>query len=95
MKRGFLGRRLVPLLDLGGGEARGPLPEARPTPTQRKRIGKAPSYLKTKPEGRNLPPSLPIMITAHSFCRFVYSCNAFNQKKPLFYFGGMKEEKTE
>lgn len=53
VKRGFLGRRLVPLGSRWRGDP-GPLPEANPTSTQRKRMGKAPSCLKTKREGRNL-----------------------------------------
>lgn len=53
VKRGFLGRRPMPLGSGWRGDP-GPLPEANPTSTQRKRMGKAPSCLKTKREGRNL-----------------------------------------
>lgn len=62
-------------------ERNGPLQEARLT--QRKGIGTARLYLKTKQEERNILPSLPIVTTANYFFSFMYSPNVFNQKRLL------------
>lgn len=87
-------------MDLGRGEGRGLLPEARPT--QRKGIGGLPpSYLK---KTRKKEPSTitTTVTTAHCFFRFVYPYNAFNQKRLLCFIlkqfsmlKKMKEGKTE
>lgn len=44
-------------------------------------VGATPIHLKSKQEGRNFPPSRPVVTTAHSCFGFVDSCDAFNQKE--------------